>query len=222
MQLSSKETKTSKGAVLFSSKQNIFYKKARSLKKMTQLAFLKKSYDFVFFVGKIQCQNNQPEVKNCRWDIFDLFFNSVSKQFIFKRFAIREHQRPFHFLQMCLNVGGKKHWVMARNFVHFPGTRLGKLARAKTTKDINAHCDKFFPGDIPEYFFDHNWMGFNSILDVYRIGTLHLMSGKWNMYSLHLEIYIVKEKEIPLHIFSFPFHFSSQSRWGHVLFKTSL
>ena len=71
---------------------------------------------------------------------------------------------------------------MSRNFVHFPGTRLGKLARAKTTKDINAHCDKFFPGDIPEYFFDHNWMGFNSILDVYRIGTLHLMSGKSNLY----------------------------------------
>ena len=151
-----------------------------------------------------------------------IFKHCGSKQFIFKRFAIWGHQRLFIFLQMCLNVGGKKHWVMARNFVHFPGTRLGKLARAKTTKDINAHCDKFFPGEIPEYFFDHNWMGFNSILDVYRIGTLHLMSGKWNMYSLHLEIYIVKEKEIPLHIFSFPFHFSSQSRWGHVLFKTSL
>ena len=33
---------------------------------------------------------------------------------------------------MCLNVGGKKHWVMARNFVNFPGTRLGKLARSKS------------------------------------------------------------------------------------------
>ena len=32
---------------------------------------------------------------------------------------------------MCLNIGGKKHWVMCRNFVNFPGTRLGKLARAK-------------------------------------------------------------------------------------------
>ena len=80
--------------------------------------------------------------------------------------------------QMCLNVGGKRHWVMSKNFVHFPGTRLGRLARAKTTKQILDQCDKYFPGDIPEFFFDHNWMGFNSILDVYRIGTLHLMSGK--------------------------------------------
>ena len=79
---------------------------------------------------------------------------------------------------MCLNVGGKKHWVMSRNFVHFPGTRLGRLARAKSEKEILEQCDKYFPGDIPEFFFDHNWMGFNSILDVYRIGTLHLMSGK--------------------------------------------
>ena len=79
---------------------------------------------------------------------------------------------------MCLNVGGKRHWVMNKNFVHFPGTRLGRLARAKTTKQILDQCDKYFPGEIQEYFFDHNWMGFNSILDVYRIGTLHLMSGE--------------------------------------------
>ena len=67
---------------------------------------------------------------------------------------------------------------MNKNFVHFPGTRLGRLARAKTTKQILDQCDKYFPGEIQEYFFDHNWMGFNSILDVYRIGTLHLMSGE--------------------------------------------
>ena len=30
---------------------------------------------------------------------------------------------------------------------------------------------------MPEFFFDHSWIGFNSILDVYRRGTLHLMSG---------------------------------------------
>jgi hypothetical protein len=28
-----------------------------------------------------------------------------------------------------------------------------------------------------EYFFDVTWVGFNSILGVYRSGTLHLMSG---------------------------------------------
>ena len=35
---------------------------------------------------------------------------------------------------MCLNVGGRKHWVMSKHFVHFPGTRLGRLTRAKTVK----------------------------------------------------------------------------------------
>ena len=63
---------------------------------------------------------------------------------------------------------------MWKNFVNFPGTRLGRLARAKTNREILTHCDKYFPpqesdsGALPEYFFDHSWIGFNSILDVYR------------------------------------------------------
>ena len=62
---------------------------------------------------------------------------------------------------------------MWKNFVNFPGTRLGRLARAKTNEDIIAQCDKYFPQEqtdcgMPEYFFDHSWIGFNSILDVYR------------------------------------------------------
>ena len=48
---------------------------------------------------------------------------------------------------MCINVGGKKHWIMARNFVNFPGTRLGKLARAKNKDEILELCDKYWPGD---------------------------------------------------------------------------
>ena len=48
---------------------------------------------------------------------------------------------------MCINVGGKKHWIMARNFVNFPGTRLGKLARAKNKEEILELCDKYWPGD---------------------------------------------------------------------------
>ena len=62
--------------------------------------------------------------------------------------------------------------------MNFPGTRLGRLARAKTQKQILEQCDKYFPGEIPEYFFDRNWFCFNSILDVYRTGTLHLTTGK--------------------------------------------
>ena len=88
---------------------------------------------------------------------------------------------------MCLNVGGRKHWVMSKHFVHFPGTRLGRLTRAKTVKEILEHCDKYFPGKIPEYFFCHDWMGFNSILNVYRNGTLHITSGKWYIIHVHLK-----------------------------------
>ncbi len=36
---------------------------------------------------------------------------------------------------MVLNIGGRRHWVMSRNFVSFPGTRLGKLARAAGKSD---------------------------------------------------------------------------------------
>ena len=92
---------------------------------------------------------------------------------------------------MCLNVGGRKHWVMSKHFVHFPGTRLGRLTRAKTVKEILEHCDKYFPGKIPEYFFCHDWMGFNSILNVYRNGTLHITSGK--LYIL-FEFYLNRTK----------------------------
>jgi hypothetical protein len=76
---------------------------------------------------------------------------------------------------------------MSKHFVHFPGTRLGRLTRAKTVKEILEHCDKYFPGKIPEYFFCHDWMGFNSILNVYRNGTLHITSGKWFIIYVHLK-----------------------------------
>ena len=45
------------------------------------------------------------------------------------------------------------------------------------------HCDKYWPAAaddpsaLPEYYFDVSWIGFNSILDVYRHGTLHLSGG---------------------------------------------
>ena len=37
---------------------------------------------------------------------------------------------------------------------------------------MNAWCVSF-----AEYFFDVTWVGFNSILGVYRSGTLHLANG---------------------------------------------
>ena len=75
---------------------------------------------------------------------------------------------------MILDVGGRRHKVLESNFNIFPNTRLGKLVRAKTEEDILSLCDGYLDGDIPEYFFDRNWTSFNSILDIYRTGVLHL------------------------------------------------
>lgn len=75
---------------------------------------------------------------------------------------------------MVLDVGGRRHKVLESNFNIYPNTRLGKLVHAKTEDEILNLCDGYKPGDIPEYFFDRNWHSFNSILDIYRTGVLHL------------------------------------------------
>jgi len=78
---------------------------------------------------------------------------------------------------VCLNVGGKKFFVMAKNFENLPNTRLANLVSKRTRGQILEHCDKFIEGEIPEYFFDRSWKGFNDILDCYRLGRLHLNSA---------------------------------------------
>nr|XP_040575463.1 potassium voltage-gated channel protein Shab-like isoform X1 [Lepeophtheirus salmonis] len=78
---------------------------------------------------------------------------------------------------VCFNVGGQKHQVLAKNFSPFPNSRLSKLIRSKTTEEIKSFCDRYVESDesgLPQFFFDRNWGGFGAILDVYRIGTLHI------------------------------------------------
>ena len=78
------------------------------------------------------------------------------------------------FRAMVLDVGGRRHKVLNSNFNIYPNTRLGKLIQARTEDEINNLCDGYKAGDIPEFFFDRNWHSFNSILDIYRTGVLHL------------------------------------------------
>jgi len=78
---------------------------------------------------------------------------------------------------LCFNVGGKKYFVLRRNFDRFPETKLALLVRCKSACERMKMCDRYTEGEIPEYFFDRSWKGFNDILDVYRLGRLHLNSG---------------------------------------------
>lgn len=78
---------------------------------------------------------------------------------------------------LCFNVGGKKFFVLRRNFDRFPDTKLGLLVQCTSNCERLKFCDRYTEGDVPEYFFDRSWKGFNDILDVYRLGRLHLNSG---------------------------------------------
>jgi len=78
---------------------------------------------------------------------------------------------------ICFNVGGKKFYCMRENFLTFPNTRLGLLVKCSEKTEIIKLCDKYFEGEVPEYYFDRSWKGFNDILDVYRLGRLHLNAG---------------------------------------------
>ena len=78
---------------------------------------------------------------------------------------------------------------MRRNFDRFPDTKLGELVsvyhiisyltyftiftiflkvRCRSSSERLKLCDRFIEGEIPEFFFDRSWKGFNDILDVYR------------------------------------------------------
>jgi hypothetical protein len=47
--------------------------------------------------------------------------------------------------------------------------------RAEDGDDIDDLCDGFdASASPPEYFFNRGWSTFNSILDFYRLGTLHI------------------------------------------------
>ena len=85
--------------------------------------------------------------------------------------------RPAQNKLVCFNVGGKKFFTIKKNLSRYPGTRIATLMRASSLTEILENCDDYQPGDIPEYFFNRSWIGFNDILDVYRIGHLHLNSG---------------------------------------------
>jgi len=78
---------------------------------------------------------------------------------------------------VCLNLSGKRFFVLVNNFSRLPKSRLAILVKSQGKEEILQHCDSFIPGDVTEFFFDRTWKGFNDILDVYRLGRLHLNSS---------------------------------------------
>lgn len=70
---------------------------------------------------------------------------------------------------IVFNIGGTKHEVLKSNFAYWPTTRLSRLIRARTKDEILKYCDGFSEASLhkrEEYFFQHNWNNFNSILDM--------------------------------------------------------
>ncbi|XP_041356670.1 potassium voltage-gated channel protein Shaw-like [Gigantopelta aegis] len=66
--------------------------------------------------------------------------------------------------RMLLNVGGVRHETHVSTLCNVPNTRLSRLAEAH----IEAERDR------EEYFFDRHPAVFNSIIDFYRTGELHV------------------------------------------------
>lgn len=68
---------------------------------------------------------------------------------------------------ITINVGGTIFETSKSTLQKFPNTRLGQLEET----------DEFYNKKKEQYFFDRNPQYFNSILDLYRTGSLHLPEG---------------------------------------------
>ena len=75
--------------------------------------------------------------------------------------------------RLTLNVGGFKHETTIRTLNKIPNSRLGSLIRASTEEELSSVCDDY-NFENQEFFFDRDPTLFNCILNIYRIGNLHI------------------------------------------------
>jgi len=75
--------------------------------------------------------------------------------------------------RLTINVGGVRHEVLWRLLSLVPLSRLGLLSRARTHQEIISLCSDYSIVEN-EFFFDRHPRSFNTILNFYRTGKLHL------------------------------------------------
>ena len=98
---------------------------------------------------------------------------------------------------VILDVGGERFNTFRTTLERYPTTRLGKLMRASSIKEVLDLCDESIPGETPEYFFDKNPDNFLVILDMYRTKKFHLFhNGCALVLQRNLEYWNIDEMTI--------------------------
>ena len=94
------------------------------------------------------------------------------------KYEVPETNKPVlsrnRFRTAIIDIGGTHYRSKVTNFARYPASRLGKIFRAKSTKEILLYCDGYTPGNPPILYFDRSDENFTSILDIYRFEELHL------------------------------------------------
>merc|ERR1719242_1891494 len=128
-------------------------------------------------LNQIHC-NSPPRANPSYHPIPDPFIISKSRQ-LNKR--------------VTLNVGGVRHEVLWRMLEQVPLSRLGLLARATTHNDILKLCSDYSLVDN-EFFFDRHPRSFNTILNFYRTGKLHIADEMCTLaFGDDLEFWMIDE-----------------------------